>query len=88
MPRNDIHRNARLKPTASLDGIGESCATLTPAVAARMRELAPGELLEVISDDDAAPDALASWARLTGNHLAETRDAEDGRRRFLLRRRT
>jgi TusA-related sulfurtransferase len=69
-----------------LDGVGESCASFTPIVAARMRELAPGERLEVVSDDGSAPDALGSWARLTGNNLVETRDEGDGRYRFVLMR--
>jgi TusA-related sulfurtransferase len=75
------------EPIANLDGTGESCATFTPIVAARMRHMAPGELLEVVTDDASAPDALASWARLTGNHLVETRREPDGRWAFVLRRR-
>jgi TusA-related sulfurtransferase len=69
-----------------VDGVGESCATFTPIVAARMRELAPGDQLVVVSDDASAPDALGSWARLTGNDLVETRDEGDGRYRFVLMR--
>jgi TusA-related sulfurtransferase len=69
-----------------LDGLGESCATFTPLVAARMRELDRGERLEVVSDDATAPDALSSWARLTGNTIVETRDEGAGRYRFILMR--
>ena len=75
------------QPIAVLDGVGESCATLTPVVAARMRQLARGQRLEVISDDDTAAEALASWARLSGNDLLETRDEGPGRWRFVLGRR-
>jgi TusA-related sulfurtransferase len=74
------------EPLQVLDGIGESCATFTPAVAARMREMDPGDRLEVISDDATAPDALSSWARLTGNNLVETHDEGGGRYRFVLMR--
>jgi TusA-related sulfurtransferase len=69
-----------------VDGVGESCATFTPIVAARMRELAPGQLLEVVSDDPSAPEALGSWARLTGNDLVGSTEEADGRYRFTLMR--
>ncbi len=74
------------EPLPVVDGVGESCATFTPIVAARMRELAPGDRLEVVSDDASAPDALSSWARLTGNDLVETQDEGGGRFRFVLMR--
>jgi TusA-related sulfurtransferase len=83
----DADAEVALDPIAFLDGSGESCATFTPIVAARMRGLEPGALLEVISDDETAPEALASWSRLSGNELLETRAEGAGRRRFVLRRR-
>ncbi len=70
-----------------LDGSGESCATFTPVVAAHMRKLSPGSVMAVISDDETAPEALASWARLSGNELLGTHEEASGRRRFVLRRR-
>jgi TusA-related sulfurtransferase len=74
------------EPIAVLDGRGESCATFTPVIAARMRDLGQGAVLEVISDDETAAEALGSWARLTGNELLEMRDEGAGGRRFVLRR--
>ncbi len=74
------------KPVPTLDGSGASCATFTPLVAAWMREHPPGTRLDVLTDDESAPEALASWARLTGNDLLEIHEEDDGRRRFLLRR--
>ncbi len=84
---NDPGTHEAIDPIAVLDGSGESCATFTPVVAAQMRGLEPGAVLEVISDDETAPEALASWARLSGNELLETRAEGGGRRRFVLRRR-
>ncbi len=69
-----------------LDGIGASCATLTPLIAGRMRALGVGDQLEVVTDDPTAPDALASWARLTGNRLLEASDAGAGHWRFVIER--
>ena len=42
----DLGPRTTTDPIAILDGSGESCATLTPVVAARMRGLGSGALLE------------------------------------------
>jgi tRNA 2-thiouridine synthesizing protein A len=69
-----------------MDLVGQDCATLTPIIAARMRQLPSGQVLEVISDDPTARSGLASWSRLTGNPLVAM--VEDGpeRTRYYLRR--
>lgn len=70
-----------VEPDALLDAPGESCATLTPLVRARMRELTSGQVLELRTDDPAAPASLAAWCRLTGNELVASRG-----QRFYLRK--
>ena len=69
-----------------MDLVGQACATLTPIIAARMRELPSGQVLEVISDDPTARSGLASWSRLTGNPLVAIVDDGAGRTRYYLRR--
>lgn len=71
----------------TLDGTGESCATLTPVIAAQMRRLRPGDRIAVVSDDDSAPEAIAAWARLTGHRLLEAHAEAAGRHRFVLEHR-
>jgi TusA-related sulfurtransferase len=68
-------------PTADvrMDLVGQSCSTLTPIIAARIRQLPSGHILEVISDDPTARSGLASWSRLTGNPLIAI--VEDGPQR-------
>jgi len=73
-------------PDATLEGLGEACATLTPLIWRRIRHLERGQVLEVISDDPAARDGVAAWSRLTGHRLLETIAEPDGRSRFYLRR--
>jgi TusA-related sulfurtransferase/ketosteroid isomerase-like protein len=53
----------------TLDSLGEGCATLTPRIAAAMRDLAPGQVLSVRTDDPAAPEGIAAWSRLTGHEV-------------------
>lgn len=69
-----------------LDAVGQDCASLTPIVAARMRQLLAGQVLEVISDDPTARSGLAAWSRLTGNALVGILDDDLGRTRYYLRR--
>ena len=81
--------DASIRPPAAdvrMDLVGQDCATLTPIIAARMRELPSGQVLEVISDDPTARSGLASWARLTGNPIVAIVDEGPGRTRYYLRR--
>jgi TusA-related sulfurtransferase len=73
-------------PDVRMDLVGQACATLTPIIAARMRLLPSGQVLEVISDDPTARSGLASWARLTGNPIVAIVEDESGRTRYYLRR--
>jgi tRNA 2-thiouridine synthesizing protein A len=69
-----------------MDLVGQACATLTPMIALRMRELPTGQVLEVISDDPTARSGLASWSRLTGHPIVAIVEDEGGRTRYYLRR--
>ena len=75
-------------PTADvrMDLVGQACATLTPIIAARMRQLPSGQVLEIISDDPTARSGLASWSRLTGNPIVAIVEDGPGRTRYYLRR--
>lgn len=69
-----------------MDLVGQDCATLTPIIAARMRQLESGQVLEVVSDDPTARSGLASWSRLTGNPMLAIVEDGPGRTRYYLRR--
>ena len=71
---------------ASLDAIGEGCATLTPLIRARVRVLESGQVLEVVCDDPAAREGVAAWSRLTGHELLNVVDDGGNRARFYIRR--
>lgn len=51
---------------------GTVCALLTPAIKARLREMAPGQVLEVRVNDVTAREDIASWCRLSGHELVAT----------------
>ena len=72
-------------PDSVLEAFGEGCATLTPRIRARLRQLESGQILEVVSDDPAAREGVPAWSRLTGNPLLAA--AVDGDRlRFSIRK--
>ncbi len=48
---------------------GSTCALLTPAIKAKLRELRAEQILEVRVDDLTAREDIASWCRLTGHEL-------------------
>jgi arsenite methyltransferase len=73
-------------PDAVLDGCGQTCGTLEPAMKNEMRALESGQVLEVRADDPAARLGVPAWSRLAGHALLVT--VEDGRlTRFFLRKR-
>jgi tRNA 2-thiouridine synthesizing protein A len=64
-------------PSQVLDAPGLACVDLTPLVAGVMRELPPGAVLEVRSDDPAARMGMPAWCRLTKNPLHDTVEGPD-----------
>ena len=56
-------------PPRTLDAPGTACIDLTPLIARSMRDLRPGEVLSVHTDDPAARVGVPAWCRLTGNRL-------------------
>jgi tRNA 2-thiouridine synthesizing protein A len=65
---------------------GTTCAILTPAIRAKLREMAPGQVLEVRVADPSARDDLASWCRLSGNELLAAREEPPGVLRAYVRK--
>lgn len=65
---------------------GASCATLTPSIRAKLREMQPGQVLEVRVDDRSAILDVTSWSRLSGNQLLATVEEDSSVIRFYLRK--
>jgi arsenite methyltransferase len=74
-------------PDAVLDGCGQTCGTLEPAMKRHMRALDSGQLLEVRADDPAARLGVPAWSRLTGHALVAAIEDGQQRTRFFLRKR-
>ncbi len=61
--------NAVLEWTSAAPAEGTICALLTPAIKAKLREMEPGQVLEVRVNDMSARDDIAAWCRLSGHEL-------------------
>jgi tRNA 2-thiouridine synthesizing protein A len=69
----------------SRESAGAACAVLTPAIRSRLREMAPGQVLLVRTDDPTAPLDVAAWCGLTGHALRATRE-QDGVFNFFIQK--
>lgn len=65
---------------------GSACALLTPAIKAKLRELAAGQTLEVRVNDPTARADIQAWTRLAGHELLGLMEEPPGRLRALLRK--
>jgi TusA-related sulfurtransferase len=77
------------KPTETVDAYGFSCGTLEPLIAQHLRRLAPGDVLEIKSDQPEAADGIGAWVWLTGHTLVATEpDGPAPRARYYVRKKT
>ena len=72
--------------TQTLDLKGFNCPIPIVKTAKAFKELASGDLVEVLVTDPGALQDFPAWCRATGNELIES-NREDGAIRFLLRKR-
>lgn len=61
--------NAVLDWESAAPAQGAICALLTPAIKAKLREMASGEVLEIRVNDPTARADIASWCHLSGHEL-------------------
>jgi tRNA 2-thiouridine synthesizing protein A len=68
-----------------VDASGLSCPLPIVRTAQAIKDMASGELFEVIATDPGSVKDFEAWAKGTGNVLVE-QSASDGKYRFVLRR--
>jgi len=71
--------------TISLDLKGLSCPIPIAKTARAMKELAPGQLIQVFATDPGSLPDFKAWSRSTGNPLVESGE-EGGVYRFVLKK--
>lgn len=66
---NQIAHDQLLEFYTGTSNKDSTCAVLTPAIRAKLREMQSGQILEVRVDDPTARGDIESWSRLSGNEL-------------------
>lgn len=74
-----------LATARTLDVKGLSCPLPIVKTAQALKQLAAGDLIEVLATDPGSVKDFAAWAKTTGNEIVET-SAEGGVFRFVLRK--
>jgi len=76
--------DALLEMLGTTSALGSTCAVLTPAIKAKLRELAGGQVLEVRVDDPSAREDIAAWCRLAGHDLLAVVDEMPNHTRYFI----
>ncbi len=74
-----------IKPDAVLDCVGLACPMPIFKTSTKIKELLPGQVLEVQSDDDGIEKDMPAWCRLTGNEYLGLIKAQGEYRVFVRR---
>lgn len=62
----------------TIDALGRKCPVPIIMLAERIREVAIGQVIEVLADDPAAKSDLPAWCALKSQEFVGTRDLEAG----------
>ena len=58
-----------IKPDEILDCVGLACPMPIFKASTKIKELTPGQVLEIQSDDDGIEKDMPAWCKLTGNEF-------------------
>ena len=72
-----------MKADASLDCIGLYCPMPIFHTANKVKELEPGQVLEVLADDEGIKVDMPAWCRATGNELLDIEEEAGAYRVYI-----
>jgi tRNA 2-thiouridine synthesizing protein A len=58
-----------MRSDATLDCVGLYCPIPIAETAKKLKDLAVGQILEILADDDGIKEDIPAWCRTTGNEL-------------------
>lgn len=76
-----------LKPDRTVDTSGQCCPVPIVETNRAVKQMKPGELLEVISTDIGSRTDIPAWCQRTGNSLIGVRQDGEKNFRFFIRKR-
>jgi len=74
-----------MKADASLDCIGLYCPMPIYNTSKKIKELKPGQVLEVLADDEGIKEDMPAWCKTTGNELVGIEE-ENGQYKAYVRK--
>jgi len=74
-----------IKANAELDCLGLYCPMPIAKTVEKMKELKPGEVLEILADDEGIKSDMPAWCQATSNELISIEE-ENGKYRILIRK--
>ncbi|MFC2062793.1 sulfurtransferase TusA family protein [Chloroflexota bacterium] len=72
-----------MKADATLDCVGLYCPMPIAQTAKKVREMAAGQVLEVLADDEGIKEDMPAWCRTTGNELLAIEEGDDGYKVYI-----
>ncbi len=72
-----------MKADVTIDCLGLYCPMPIIKTAEEMKELAAGQVLEVISDDPGFLEDMPNWCRMTGHEFLEMKQDDDVYRAYV-----
>jgi TusA-related sulfurtransferase len=75
-----------IEADATLDTLGLRCPMPVILTTKKIKELKPGQILEVLSDDQAVKKDMIAWCQSTGNECLAIHEENGSYRVFVKRR--
>lgn len=75
-----------IKPDKTVDLIGFYCPIPVLNTREEIDRMKVGQLLEVLADDPAAEEDITRWAKRFGQEIVSFKKEDDGRLRFIIRK--
>jgi tRNA 2-thiouridine synthesizing protein A len=72
-----------MKADATLDCVGLYCPMPIYQTAKKIKELKPGQVLEVLADDEGIKADMPAWCRTTGNELLGIEEGAEGYKAYV-----
>ncbi len=72
-----------MKSNAELDCLGLYCPMPIAKTVEKMKDLKPGEVLEILADDEGIKSDMPAWCQATGNELLAIEEENDKFRIFI-----
>jgi len=75
-----------MKADQTLDCVGLYCPMPIVKTAQRIKELKPGEVLEIIADDKGIKKDMPAWCQATGNDCLDIQEESNGEIKVYVRK--